>query len=67
VCAEKRRLFEELQHALNALTSVQNEQSKDVIAGGPGLPRIGLALQGARTNWENAKRRYREHLQEHGC
>lgn len=67
ICAEKRRLFDELQRSLAALTSLQNAQSRNLIDGGAGLPRIELALQEARTNWGKTKQEYQHHLRVHGC
>lgn len=67
VCAEKCRLSEELQCALNDFTHLRSAESEHLIGGGSGLPGIELALQEARSKWEKAKRAYVEHLRNHGC
>lgn len=56
ICPEKRRLSEQLQVAVNALTSLQTAQGNDLIAGGSGLPGFQLALKDARAKWEQARR-----------
>lgn len=67
ICAEKRRLLEQLQAAVDTLTALQSAQSKDLIRGGLGLPRMDFALEKARAEWEKAKRAYWNHQRAHGC
>lgn len=68
VCTEKRRLSDGMVAAANAVLALETEERALVIHGATvALLRIAQRLRAKRAEWENTRKAYQAHVQEHGC
>ena len=67
MCAEKKRLLDEIGDAMKWMIALQNQELERVIRGELPEPRNDGQLERARELKESFTRQLKEHMDKHGC
>lgn len=66
-CKDARHLLDQFGEAVQELVALHEQQFQAVVQGDMAAHRFDLLIHDANERKRNAKYRYMEHLEEHGC